>query len=220
MSLNSNTSNSNKKEKKIEKFWQWFAENESVLYKFEKNQEAIFTTLTGILRTIHPSLGFAFSEITSNNMREFILCTNGDKSAIPIIEHLHASAPSMANWTITKFRPRMNVRDCLVPFAIADKTFYPDKVTFTLFTKKNKIYLAFFIEGLDENNKDPYLVQGMSVLLDHLLGEYDAMTKIDHVWLEPSHKSIGKGKKYQLKYLPQAFDKILSRIQFGPGKKT
>ena len=88
-------------------FWQWFEENESMLFDFERDQERTFDQLRTALKKVHPDLTFEFGP-KQDGKREFVISADGLKSAFPAVESLYAAAPTLGRWSFIKFRQRQH----------------------------------------------------------------------------------------------------------------
>lgn len=200
--------------KRVERFWVWFQENEDDLFDYEKNQEIIFGKVENELRIIHKSLAFAFSQFHRDGKREFVISANGDKKAIPFVEILYESAPKLERWEFVKYRQRMD--DEIKSFETNGIAISPDMVKFGLLLIKKKIYILFFVEGLEDKDKEEALQFGTLTMMDYLLGEYDVMTKIEGIDILPADEPFD-GEKHPIKCLPKAFDDFVENIQLSGG---
>ena len=67
-------------------FWQWFKKNESRLFSFEANREAIFDELSEQMRRVNRDLVFEFSPVRPTGKREFVISADGNKAAFPAVQ--------------------------------------------------------------------------------------------------------------------------------------
>lgn len=206
-------------QKNAQEFWEWFQKHEPEIFDFENNQETIFKSLSKKLYSVHPSLGFAFHEEIQEGKREIILSPNGDKLAIPFLNILHDLMPALDRWQVTLYKPRIQISDSLKPVEMKNTVFDPGRVTFVLFAKDALIYIIFFVEGYEDKQNQETLQTCVIILLDQLIGEYNAMNKIGDVMIEPADTPFEQGKKYPLNYLPLAFDETIKKIEQRENKK-
>ena len=201
-------------QKRARKFWEWFKKNERDIFDFKNNQEMIFKSLSEKLYSVHPSLGFAFHEqIQEENKRKIILSPNGDKAAIPFLNILYEEMPELERLQVTLYKPRIPISDCLKPIEVKDIIFDPNRAKFVLFAKDTLIYIIFFVEDYEDKQKKETIQTCVILLIDQLIGEYNAMTKIGDIMIQPEDTPFEKGKKYPLKYLPLAFDETTKKIE-------
>ena len=184
-------------------FWQWFQNNETLLFNFEKDQERIFDKLALQLHKVHPDLTFEFGP-KQNGRREFVLSADGLRKAIPAVEALAAAAPTMAKWTVIKFRPRRE------PFDIdyGNVTVKASAISALLAPQGQRIAVTLLIPGYSASTRTAYM--GVTFLmLDQALGEYDVMTRVGAVDARaptPADKTA-----VPLAQLPMAFDAVLAK---------
>ena len=184
-------------------FWTWFQQNEGEIYHFESNQEAVFDKLAARMHKVHPALTFEFGPINGGK-REFVISADGIKDAFPSVERLHAAAPPLKKWKVTKFRPRRQ------PFDIDYKGLSVQAASVTVVVKREgtKIAALMFIPSYTQSKHDTYL--GIAFLiLDQALGEYDVETRIGAI--DVSAPSARFGKSSTLAELPKVFDNLLGR---------
>ena len=162
---------------KEEKFWTWFEANSDVYYEFEENQNELFAQLEHELSKIHPNLTFVFSGI-SNNKREFIISADGILDAFPAVESLVNKAPTLENWKIIAFRPRLGTE---ISITYEGLTLDPKDIFFKYGTdhQKKKIGIELFIKNFNES--DQRFFYAAFLILDNALGEYDVEKKLGYI---------------------------------------
>lgn len=184
-------------------FWTWFQKNEGEIYHFERNQEAVFDKLAARMHQVNPALTFEFGPI-KDGKRELVISADGIKEAFPSVEKLHAAAPLLKKWKVTKFRPRRE------PFDIAYKGVSVQAASVTVVVQKEgtKIAAMMLIPGYTQSMHDTYL--GIAFLiLDQALGEYDVETRIGAINVSAPSGHFGKAST--LAELPKVFDNLLGR---------
>lgn len=198
-------------EKKVKKFWEWFLTKENELFDFKQNQESLFNDLQFHLDSIHNHLGFVFNEELTNGKREFIISANGDRNMIPYVETIFEDAPELDRWIMKKYKPRM---EGISKFEIDNLTINPEDINFILFAEEKKIHAVFYVKGYEDEGKKSILRAGLASIIDHLVGEYDAMTKISASYIEPFDEPLPvEGKKYPIEFLPQGLDNFYEKQQ-------
>ena len=200
-------------QKRAQEFWEWFKKNEQEIIDFKNNQETIFKSLSEKLYSVHPSLSFAFYEQLKKGKREIILSPNGDKVAIPFLNILCKEMPELERIDVIPYKPRIPISDCLKPIEVKNTLFDPNRAKFVLFAKDPLIYIIFFVEGYEDKQKKETIETCVILLLDQLIGEYNAMTKIGDIMIQPADTPLEEGKKYPVKYLPLAFDETIKKIE-------
>jgi hypothetical protein len=153
-------------------FWNWFVNNNELIFNFENDEENIFDLLSNELHKIDKNLTFEFGPI-ENNRREFILSADGIKDSFNEVEELYNQKPELENWIIIKFRPR---KGCGYSIKINDISLSTKDIFYKLYKDDSKIGILIFIEKYNVNTR--MYDQLAYLLLDSILGEYDVETKV------------------------------------------
>lgn len=193
---------------KEEKFWNWFQENDEMLYTFEKDRESVFDQLASQLHKVDKDLTFEFGPVLSDGKREFIISAGGIQRAFPCVENLFRKAPRLERWIVIKFRQRKN---SLHDLSYANKTVKADDVFYMSFKDDDpdKIGLMLFFKDYKEAEEDIWGQIGF-LFLDEVLGEYDIETKVGAIVFE-STESEHFENAYPIKELPNNFDVYFGR---------
>jgi len=169
-----------KRQAKIAKFWNWFLKNEPLLYygtEHPRNRMDIIEKITDQLKALNKYLVFELSPIREGEYKEFIISADGIKEAFSTVLQVVKYAPKHKNWQFIAFRPRMASDDLSISTGLIDFS-YNDLFFRYVLTDKE-----FGVELNIRNFKyTDWEKNALFVLLDSLVGEYDAVTEID--WLE------------------------------------
>jgi hypothetical protein len=181
-------------------FWAWFEANESRLFSFEKNQEAIFDELGSRMKRVNADLTFEFGPIQSGR-REFVISAGGIKTAFPSVEALYSAAPSLPHWVWVKYRPRrLPIND----LTYGGKSVKAADARYLLIKDGDKVGIVMFFDGYKEGEKG-FFGQIAYLFLDEALGEYSVETQVGAIELK------GRDSKYfaqshPIRELPADFD--------------
>ena len=159
-------------------FWKWFQKNESKIYQFEKNQEAILDEISEQLSKYKEGVVFEISQ-EQNGKREFILSADGLKELFSAVQALKASAPRLEMWSIVAFRPRMNDY-ARFKLDYAGKEFYPANMWIYHRIQDGYFDLIIYHPEYTEEERNAF-ISGAYILLDMALGEYDVVTGIRYI---------------------------------------
>jgi len=187
-------------------FWKWFEANESRLFAFEKNQEAIFDELGARMGRVNSDLAFEFGPV-ENGKREFVISAGGIKSAFSAVESLHGAAPALKRWVWVKFRPRrLPIND----LEFSGKKVKVDDVSYLLTKDEDKVGIVLFFDGYSEREKNTFGQIGY-LFLDEALGEYAIETQVGFIEFQPKNSKYFP-KSRPLKELPAQFDEYWGRM--------
>lgn len=182
-------------------FWKWFQKNESMIFNFDRDQEATFDKLASEMNKINEDLTFEFSPVNDEGKREFVISAGGIKASFPAVESLHSSAPKMENWIFTKYRPRRSPLNNLSYEGISVPV---SEVHYKMFKDDDKVGIVVFLEGYSEEDHGIYSNIGF-LFLDEALGEYDIETKVGFIEFHNRESKYYEGA-LPLKELADAFD--------------
>lgn len=175
---------------KQEKFWKWFSNNQDKLYNADvqghEMQNLFFDEISAELRKINPDLVFEFSPVQENGKKEFTISADGLKELFPIVISLVDKAPKIEQWKFTAFRQRIPGDGIAVKFQDFNIG-YSD--LFFRYTEENEKL------GIELNIRhytgEPQMQNGIYILLDSLLGEYDVVKAIDWIdWVKLNELDI------------------------------
>jgi hypothetical protein len=185
-------------------FWNWFRQNESRLFDFERDQDRIFRQLASALHDVDPDLTFEFGPIVDGR-REFVVSAGGIRGAFPAVEALVEAAPSLARWCITKFRPRRPVSGHL---EFAGLRVGAHDVWITCHPDDGRWGLTIHLPGYEPTPDHRYEQIGY-LWLDQSLGEYDVETRISFIEFASTDHGATVGD-VSLNRLPSIIDGVVS----------
>lgn len=170
-------------QKQIAQFWAWFIANEPILYYGTENPEhrmEILEEVSKQLKKINKHLVFEMSPIRVGEFKDFIISADGIEEAFSTVIQLNKYAPKHKNWRFTAFRPRMESTDLSISMGLIDFS-YNDLFFRYVLTDKE-----FGVELNVRNFKHTdWEKNALFILLDALIGEYDAVRELDWVeWTE------------------------------------
>ena len=191
-----------------QRFWQWFIEHESELYRLQfetsGDREHVFDELSAQIRQLDPHLTFEMG--SQGSKCEFIISADGIKDAFSAVLKLFRAAPKLERWHVTAFRPR---RTALRSVELADKKIAPEDVTFSLLSNGSLVGIHLFIPGFREQDAS-YKSIGY-LLLDESLGEYDVETRVGLIRMFPID-APHQFERHPLPKLAEMFDKLNAQL--------
>ncbi len=170
-------------QKQIAQFWAWFIANEPILYYGTENivhRREILEEVSKQLKAINKHLVFELSPIREGEFKEFIISADGIEEVFPIVIQLIKFAPNHKNWQFTAFRPRMESNDLSISTGLIDFSYNDLFFRYVLTDKEFGVEL-----NVRNFNQTDWEKNALFILLDALIGEYDAVTQLDWVeWIE------------------------------------
>lgn len=190
-------------------FWSWFQENETNFPGTSKFDEEYGDAISKLLTNVDDGLVYEIA-IPDDGKKELIISADGIRELIPSVRNLVDAAPTLKDWEIIAFRPRM---DDYASFTLNyyDRIFNPKELWCWSRVEDGNFDLIIYHPDYDENNH-PLLVSGSYILLDMALGELDVMTGIryiDHRELPDDPESAGL---YRFEELRTVFDQFKSTV--------
>jgi hypothetical protein len=167
-------------------FWQWFQHNADrllteILSGDHAARERATDEVHRALAAVEPSLAFEFGGDADD--KEFVLSADGQRDNVDIIKALVASAPPLPGWRVVAFRPRMEITSSMV-VQLQGEEVGPDDVWFHESEEDSGLGMTLYVRGLTERNRQ---LRGLGavLLMDHALGEHDALTLFAGLKAEP-----------------------------------
>ena len=188
------------KRNKNKRFWEWFTQNSDIYFSVEDNQDALFDELHERLQKISKFACFEFGP-EEKGKREFIISADGVAAGARAVQDLVAAAPKLNKWKIIAFRPRVGA----VKIEMDGRVLNANDMAYRYaFNEDNRIDLQLYIKGYSQDHQREYMGAAF-VLLDALIGEYDAMTKIGVVEF-CNLKAGSKKELHSFNSLPELVD--------------
>lgn len=189
---------------KYEEFWNWFNQyQEDIHNNVEEKMEHYVPLIQEKLSIVNENLAFEISEVLYDNTREFIISADGIYSAFSDVLELSKSCFELSNWKIVPYRQPEEVVWHSVELDQLTLTY--DDIFFTYETVNNLIKIKVYIKKYD--NKDNRFIHAYFLLLDSLIGEYDAVTLFKETEVFPYNKSISVYEFYSLKSIVEQLKK-------------
>lgn len=171
-----------KKDKKQE-FWNWFVKNKSKFESFIENSNrtdySIYHELTQRMKKVHEEI---IPEITmQNDDYMLIISCDGISAGIEPVQELAAVAPEISNWIVKKFRQPTD--KITLNYEGLELQLDDLHIEYELDIERVKVDIIYKIKGYDET--DPRFKPLAFLYLDHILGEFNVMTRVGYIDFEP-----------------------------------
>ncbi len=167
---------------KYDDFWAWFKENEKNIWlNIEKDSDEIVREIDRQIKMINDDIAFEIYFEINDGKRDFVISADGIKDIFPEVLKLKDKAPKFHRWNIIAFRPRTNQKDQCIE--IDNLCLDYDKIFFKHNFNSIPFDIDVYIKGYD--GKDNRYVHGYFLLLDTLIGEYEAVTAIRNTQIYP-----------------------------------
>ncbi|KZO00875.1 hypothetical protein P4T04_04930 [Bacillus badius] len=170
-------------------FWQWFAEVQQDYYELPESElERLFDQLDKRLGKVNKQLVFEFSAEPVDGKREFVISADGLEEAFPAVIELVDKAPQLDGFRVTAFR---QPSDEEYEVALGGITVSSEDVYFDYLydPESGLVDVRLFIKNFDPENEA--YDDAAFIMLDSVLGEYDAVTKLAAVELRKLHETEG-----------------------------
>lgn len=94
-------------------------------------------------------------------------------------------------------------------FQMGDMELDPSDIEIAIETCNDKVCFTVFVKGYDESCKRE-LSQLVFIMLDHIIGEYDMVTKVGFIDFKPFEEE-SVYMRHSLENLPRIFDEFMER---------
>ena len=132
------------------------------------------------IRRYHEDLAFEIGRAPNDPVFKFVISANGDPENIDAVVRLAKAAPDLVNWKIVPFRPRLGGYE----LNYEGHELNASMMRYTLDLTVRPPDLTLYIDGMTEDNANS-LRNGAFILLHDALGEFDVMTKLRYIDIEP-----------------------------------
>lgn len=195
-----------KNKDKYELFWDWFNKRQEYIYDhLETDTDNVALEIQKELKTIHEDLAFEISFEKVQDKRNFVVSADGNKHLFPIVIEFTNKAPVYKHWNITPFRPRLNQFNQVIEMEGIKLDYDDIYFNYIEDDEEDKIHLNVFVQGYD--GEDNRYVHAYFLLLDSLVGEYDAVTKIGETIMYSLEPDISV-ELHKFKELIQILDEL------------
>jgi hypothetical protein len=161
-----------------EVFWNWFDEHKNLLELLVREEYDDYDLYEELSAQLQEYNEFLIPEITINENNDFVLIISCDGNAkgIPFVNELTQDIKKFERWEIVKFRQPGAME--FIPLNGKD---FKRRNIFLKWDKlaSGKYYINFFIKQYSQSNPD-YEISTL-LHMDHTIGEYNSMTKIEGI---------------------------------------
>ena len=168
-----------KKKDEKEIFWKWFLRNQTDLEDFISSENRNYTVYNELTKQLKKFNDLLFPEITIDKENNFILIITPDgirDGVNPTIEIVKA-APIIKGWKIKKFRQASD--KISLNFKGLQFNYDDIKIWRYFILEQDKVNLSVLIKNYDE--KDNRYISLAFLYLDHILGEYNVLTRVGEI---------------------------------------
>ena len=153
-------------------FWDWFAKNAERI-KASDDIQAMGAEIAHHFQQQYPGLYWEIAR-KKGEPWDFCVSANGERAKFTKVESAVRDAPKIDGWNIRAFRQRGSLG---VKIRMGARSLAVDDIWCTTKPLEGGIALTLWIAGLDDENEN-MLGGAAAVLLDNVVGEYDAVMKI------------------------------------------
>ena len=167
---------------KYNTFWDWVKNKEEYLFNnIETSPNELAVLIQSELNKVNSDLLFEIPFLIQDNKRDFIISADGVESLFDEVINLVNSAPSFTYFNIIPFRPRTYQADQVIEMDGIYVSY--EDIYFQYERTDLPLNLNVYIKGYD--GEDNRYIHAYFILLDTLIGEYDAVTLIDETYVYP-----------------------------------
>lgn len=167
-----------KKDTKKE-FWDWFVKNKTKLEEFIKSDNRDYSTYNQLTNKLQGFNKLLFPEITIDENDNFVLIITPDgiKEGMIPTKEIVDSAPSIDNWVVKKYRQATDKMD--LNFRDLEFKYDDIKIWRKFNIEEVNVDIAVLIRNFNE--KDTRFISLAFLYLDHILGEYNVLSRVGQI---------------------------------------
>lgn len=168
-------------------FWEWFLDNEEVIFNnIEQDTDKIVCDINERIKLVNNELEFEITLEVEDGKRNLIISADGVESIFNDVISFCEEAPDLRYWRVTSFRPRLNQKNQIIDMDGICLDY--NDVYFQYSSNDDTIDINIYISGYD--NDDNRYIHIYFLLLDSLIGEYDAVKMIKNTTIYPLEDSL------------------------------
>ena len=161
----------------VESFWKWFKANEKRLRKFEADPDKYLNELLEQAKKMKPGLAIEL-EPPQNGIIHMTVSADGNEDLFELVQQVIGKAPAIKGWKFVAFRQRMTPEQLTgIKLKAQNHELDPEQMKFFPIISGDTLDLIIYAKGISEENYNQVAYGGL-LLLDNILGEYDAVTKV------------------------------------------
>ena len=161
----------------VESFWKWFKANEKRLRKFEADPNKYLNELLEQAKKMKPGLAIEL-EPPQNGIIHMTVSADGNEDLFELVQQVVGKAPAIKGWKFIAFRQRMSPEQLKgIKLKAQNHELDPEQMKFFPIISGDTLDLIIYAKGISEENYNQVAYGGL-LLLDNILGEYDAVTKV------------------------------------------
>jgi hypothetical protein len=144
------------------------------------------TEVNSRLQKANPGLSCLFG--AREDHYEFVVTADGHKEYFDAVTRFVETSPKIEGWQLVAFRPPL-ASPAGFKIKMGGVELSPEDVQFQAFDLgEGRLGITLYPKGLTDDNREP-LGNACVILLDHTVGEYDAVMKIDSLALKSASES-------------------------------
>ncbi len=174
---------------KIERFWQWFDQNQTELFDMLKTEpQQANRKVNNRLKSLNRLVVAHLSLSELDGKADFILSADGIEAIFPIVEEIMRYAPNLEKWTFISFIPpqQVDLNQLIIPPGVRVKDL---KFKLTRIDPK-KYVLGVYVPELDQD-KFYQVLSRVFDIVRQMLGEYKTVKFIEKININPLDETQG-----------------------------
>jgi hypothetical protein len=191
---------------RIRAFWDWFVKNTPTMAQLRAQDFSFADELKRRLERIRN--GVTWELAGDETECTLFISADGFRELIPYVQAVVENAPKLDGWRVVAFRQRTGIG---AKMQFRGATIDPSQTYFELVADGKKINLKTYVSKTADVESEAS-IHTVFLMLDHLLGEYDVMTKMglfDLIHVPPYPEQCGL---IPAKRLAEEFDKLWEQI--------
>ena len=170
-------------------FWNWFGSEEKRLAKGvrAKNSHQMLLEIVGHLGALKPG---ALAEVDPGKEKPHLLVitADGNRKLVDFVKSLVVAAPPLKHWKVVAFRQRRDFQGTIKFGELTAR--HTDFLFREMGSAAGKLAIEVQVRGMTSENWE-VLIPATFLMLDHLIGEHDVMTKLSVIHICPLTEAHG-----------------------------
>lgn len=181
----------------INNFWNWFTANQNDLRKPSNRQEKKLAEGLSMLNKMARGVSMEFG-VSDNGIIPLIITAKNNRQVFPQVQSIIDRAPVIEGWRFVAFCQRLPIEQVKnMVLRSENHELDPNKMKFYPIVNEDSLAIIVYVNGVTEKNYEE-IATGSLLLIDNILGEYDAVKKV-HSY---DFRQFPKGNNEQIQLVP------------------
>jgi hypothetical protein len=164
------------------RFWRWFQQKADGFTENWEDAASHARSISTALARVNPGLKAVIGR-HADGACEIEISADGMRELFPAVADLVAAAPAIPNWKVVAFRSRMDIDGLSIQYGGVSVESRDIWFLAEINAATQVLDICYFVRGMEQDDRRR---RGATIILvDHAIGEYDAVMRIGRITFAP-----------------------------------